>query len=88
MGEKTGFPVRLLPAGKWQPKFADYDVVVSNYNGASWSNELKASFQAYVHNGGGFVSIHAADNSFADWPEYNEMFLGLTRVTRDSRSFV
>ena len=26
-----------------------------------------------MKNGGGFVSVHAADNAFAQWPEYNEM---------------
>jgi hypothetical protein len=26
-----------------------------------------------VRNGGGFVSVHAADNSFPEWPEYNQM---------------
>ncbi len=57
----------------FKPKFADYDVVVSNYNGESWSPETQQSFVAYVHGGGGFVSVHAADNSFPDWPEYNQM---------------
>ena len=57
----------------FRPKFADYDVVVSNYNGDPWSKDTQAEFQAYVHNGGGLVVVHAADNSFADWPEYNEM---------------
>ena len=63
------------PAGHdmsgFQPRFADYDVVVSNYNGEPWSQETKAAFQAYVYGGGGFVTYHAADNAFADWPEYN-----------------
>jgi type 1 glutamine amidotransferase len=27
----------------------------------------------FVRNGGGFVSIHAADNAFPKWKEYNEM---------------
>ena len=31
------------------------------------------AFVDYVRNGGGFVSVHAADNSFPDWKEYNEM---------------
>ncbi|MDX1928074.1 MAG: family 16 glycoside hydrolase [Pirellulaceae bacterium] len=58
---------------KFSPKFADYQVVVSNYNGEPWSKETSAAFVAYVKNGGGFVAVHAADNSFLDWPEYNEM---------------
>jgi len=58
---------------KFRPKFKDYDLVVSNYNGEAWSKEMQEDFQAYVYNGGGFVSVHAANNSFADWPEYNVM---------------
>ncbi len=58
---------------KFQPEFSDYDVVVSNYNGEPWPKPTQQNFQAYVHNGGGFVVVHAADNAFADWQEYNEM---------------
>ncbi|TWU29372.1 ThuA domain-containing protein [Bythopirellula polymerisocia] len=65
------------PAGhdmsSFQPKFSDYDVVVSNYNGEPWSEATEQAFQAYVYGGGGFVSVHAADNAFPDWPEYNEI---------------
>lgn len=58
---------------KWSPSFADYDVVVSNYNGEEWPTEVRAKFVDFVKNGGGFVSYHAADNAFADWADYNEM---------------
>lgn len=58
---------------KWRPRFTDYAVVVSNYNGETWPAEVRTAFVAFVKNGGGFVSYHAADNPFADWPEYNEM---------------
>ena len=57
----------------WQPKFSDYAVVVSNYNGEPWSAATKEAFEKYVSGGGGFVSVHAADNSFPEWPAYNEM---------------
>lgn len=57
----------------FRPKFSDYKVVVSNYNGESWSDETKRDFEEYVKGGGGFVCVHAADNSFPDWPAYNEM---------------
>ena len=56
----------------FRPKFADYDVVVSNYNGDRWPQETEEDFVEYLKNGGGFVSVHAADNAFATWPEYNE----------------
>ena len=58
---------------RWRPNFPAYAVVVSNYNGERWPAAVDAAFLAYVKNGGGFVSYHAANNSFADWPEYNTM---------------
>jgi uncharacterized protein len=58
---------------KWRPNFSSYAVVVSNYNGDDWPADVRAAFTAYVKGGGGFVSYHAANNSFPSWPEYNEM---------------
>ncbi|MEP6167587.1 MAG: ThuA domain-containing protein, partial [Rhodopirellula bahusiensis] len=55
------------------PKFTDYDVVVSNYNGEAWSSETEKAFETYVSEGGGFVTVHAADNSFPKWDAYNQM---------------
>jgi type 1 glutamine amidotransferase len=57
----------------WRPNFAKYAVVVSNYNGETWPAEVRAAFTDYVRNGGGFVSFHAANNAFPEWPEYNAM---------------
>ncbi len=65
------------PAGAdmsgFEPKFADYDVVVSNYNGDRWPEETEKAFESYVKGGGGFVTVHAANNAFPEWPEYNRM---------------
>jgi type 1 glutamine amidotransferase len=65
------------PAGQlisdFRPKFADYDVVVSNYNGERWPAATEKDFEAYVAGGGGFVPVHAANNPFSDWPEYNRI---------------
>ncbi len=57
------------------PVFSDYDVVISNFGwrAADWPAQTRAAFEAFVASGGGFVSVHAADNSFPDWPEYNLM---------------
>lgn len=55
------------------PKFADYDVVISNYNGQPWPKETQTAFVDYVKNGGGFVVVHAADNAFPEWDEYNRI---------------
>ncbi|MEK6235179.1 MAG: ThuA domain-containing protein [Planctomycetales bacterium] len=57
----------------FQPKFSDYDVVVSNYNGQMWSKDTQKAFVDYVKGGGGVLVVHAANNAFTGWPEYNEM---------------
>lgn len=57
----------------WKPSFKDYRAVVSNYNGEAWPEAVRAAFTQYVAAGGGFVSIHAANNAFPEWQEYNDM---------------
>lgn len=57
----------------FKPDFKKYQVVVSNYNGADWPKETQSAFLQYVREGGGFVVVHAANNSFGDWKEYNRM---------------
>lgn len=55
------------------PKFADYDVVVSNYNGELWNEKAQRGLEDFVHGGGGFVVVHAANNAFPEWEAYNRM---------------
>lgn len=55
------------------PEFKKYNVVISNYNGAPWPEATRTAFVEYVKGGGGFVSVHAANNAFGDWKEYNEI---------------
>ncbi|QDU89721.1 Trehalose utilization [Pirellulimonas nuda] len=59
----------------FSPRFEDYDVVVSNFGwkAADWPQETQQRLEDYVAGGGGFVSVHAADNSFPQWKEYNRM---------------
>ena len=59
----------------FKPVFSNYQVVLSNfgYAAAPWPEETQTAFEQYVRGGGGFVVVHAADNSFGDWREYNEM---------------
>ena len=57
----------------FKPDFAKHQVVVSNYNGGRWSRETSQALLDYVRGGGGFVVVHAANNAFGDWPEYNEL---------------
>lgn len=65
------------PAGEdlsgFRPRWSDYHVVVSNYNGELWPEETRREFEEYVRSGGGFVVVHAANNAFPEWPEYNRM---------------
>jgi uncharacterized protein len=62
-GDFTGF----------QPDFQKYQVVVSNYDAPDWPDNLKSAFEQYMQNGGGLVTVHAADNAFANWPAFNKM---------------
>lgn len=57
------------------PEFEKYDVVVTNFGwgAAPWPEETQQSFEKFVAKGGGLVVVHAADNSFPEWPAYNEM---------------
>ncbi len=66
-------PAKGQDMSGFAPKFADYDVVVSNYNGDEWSPATKQALLDYVRDGGGLAIIHAANNSFGNWPEYNRM---------------
>jgi uncharacterized protein len=66
-------PSKKPDMASFRPRFADYKVIVSNYNGEAWPKETQDDFVKFVRDGGGFVSVHAADNSFPEWPEYNEM---------------
>ena len=59
----------------YKPKFSDYDVVISNFGhgAAPWPKETQDAFVEYMRGGGGLVVVHAANNSFGDWTEYNEI---------------
>jgi type 1 glutamine amidotransferase len=57
----------------FKPDFTRYDVVLSNYNGADWPKETQQALVDFVKRGGGLVIVHAANNSFPGWKEYNEM---------------
>ena len=55
--------------------FSNYDVIVSNLGGESalWPEKTRKDFENYMANGGGLVVVHAADNAWGDWEEYNKM---------------
>jgi type 1 glutamine amidotransferase len=66
-------PAKDVEKSEFAPKFSDYAVVVLDYETRDWPEATKQAFNDYVKNGGGLVVIHAADNAFPLWPEYNEM---------------
>ncbi|MEM7011470.1 MAG: ThuA domain-containing protein [Verrucomicrobiota bacterium] len=57
----------------WNPDFSKYDAILSNYNGQMWPDAVGGAFVKYVNDGGAVVIVHAANNSFGMWPEYNEI---------------
>jgi type 1 glutamine amidotransferase len=59
----------------FKPSFEGYDVVVSNFGNAAadWPEATQRAFESYMAKGGGFVSVHAADNCFGHWEEYNKV---------------
>ena len=57
----------------FKPDFADYDVVVLDYDGDYWSEQTQAAFVEYVRSGGGVIVYHSADNAFPKWKEFNEI---------------
>jgi hypothetical protein len=67
-----------LPEGKDQigfpPSLLDFDVLLSNYNGAAWPAGFQTALEERLHDGKiGLVIVHAANNSFGSWVEYNRM---------------
>lgn len=67
---------RNAPADEWKkfdPDFSKYDVVLSNYNGQMWPDNVRTNFEKYVSDGGAICIVHAANNAFTGWAEYNKM---------------
>ncbi len=78
--EQTGLftvDVATTAASGTDPDFAPdltgVDVIISNYNGAPWSTNMQREFVNFMQQGGGLVVVHAADNAFPEWDEYNRM---------------
>jgi type 1 glutamine amidotransferase len=69
-GDKPG-AVKTVP---FPPDLSKYDVVVSNYNGAAWPAAFNQELESRLRDGKiALVIVHAANNSFERWPEYNDM---------------
>ena len=57
----------------WQPKFREFHCIVLDYNGEMWPDRVKRDFVDYIRAGGGALLIHAANNSFGGWKEFEQM---------------
>lgn len=69
--DKPGNIEKTVP---FPPDLSKYDVIVSNYNGASWPAEFNKALEAQLKDGKiGLVIVHAANNAFGGWAEYNLM---------------
>lgn len=66
-------PPAKADMSSFHPDFSKYKLVVLDYNGDSWPEETKTAFLKFVKNGGGVVIYHAADNSFPEWKEFNQI---------------
>ncbi len=79
--ENTGlFQVEIAvspPSGakmeSFRPNFSSYELVVLDYSGDPWPRPTQKAFVDFVKKGGGVVVYHSANNTFANWQEYNEI---------------
>ncbi|HZT80494.1 MAG TPA: ThuA domain-containing protein [Gemmataceae bacterium] len=56
------------------PDLGKFDVVLSNYNGQPWPADFQKQLDERLKEGQiGLVIVHAANNAFGGWKEYNQM---------------
>jgi len=67
----------------WQPDFESYDVILLNYNGDMWPETVRDRFEKYISEGGTALILHASNNPFEGWEEFEKM-VGL--LWRDNTS--
>jgi uncharacterized protein len=74
-GQKTTPVDEPKPDPAYSPDFDRYDVVISNFGwkASDWPEKTRRNFEKYMAEGGGLVVVHAANNSWGDWTEYNKM---------------
>jgi type 1 glutamine amidotransferase len=58
---------------KFKPDFTKYQVVLSNYCGQPWPEDMQKGFEKFVNDGGGFVAYHFCIAAFKEWDAYNQM---------------
>jgi len=85
MLEQTGmFQVDLVEAPSQAledgEKLASYQLLFVDYNGPDWSDAAKKNFVDAVRGGTGVCILHASDNAFTGWVEYEEICALLWRA--------
>ena len=69
-------PKQDLPSVMTQHAAGKLDLIVLDYNGPRWGEAAENAFLQAVRAGCGVTVIHAADNAFPGWDEY-ELMVGL-----------
>ena len=64
-----------IKTSKFNIDFSKYDLVISNLGAETptWPASTKRNFEKFLQQGGGLVVVHAADNAWGDWEEFNKM---------------
>lgn len=71
---KGGKPAESKEPASFPPDLDQFQVVLSNYNGAPWPENFRKKLDESLKAGKiGLVIVHAANNSFGNWVEYNQM---------------
>jgi type 1 glutamine amidotransferase len=69
--DKPGDVKETVP---FPPELTNYDVLLSNYNGEPWPEKFRKELDELLKEGKiALVIVHAANNSFPTWSEYNQM---------------
>lgn len=69
----TDTPAKDLADAPARHARGELDVLVLNYNGPRWGEAAEQGFLAAVRAGVGVTVIHAADNAFPGWAEYEQL---------------
>lgn len=64
-----------IKTSDFEMDFSPYNVIISNLGAQSplWPDKTQKDFESYMANGGGLVVVHAANNAWGEWEEYNKM---------------
>lgn len=58
---------------EFRPQFDKYDLIVINYGGTPWIEEVQQAFEKYVREGGGVVFIHSSVIPMENWQAWNDI---------------